>query len=387
MNERTDASNVEDYTSYVWIGLILTILLFVGLVAYWLSDSARITRAAEELSSERISRGENFYTVQCIACHGLDGEGGVGPVLNDRALLKNTMDDVFYSVIRSGVPNTQMPAWGVDFGGPLTDEDVRDVVAYMKAWEPNAPEIGPLEYISDPSRGAVLFSTTCAVCHGRDGKGGREGIPVINDPERLAQFEDEWYRNVIANGRPAKGMPTWGTVLSPAQMDDLVALIDAWRGGQVVAPSFSDTDMLERAYFALAGGDTDSARLHLENALLVTTGAGSQVLVNILTQLDNGALEGAQATIDEIKSQWPLGDPASGALIYTDNCAVCHGPQGKGGVGNALQNSAYIQSQSNAELVKFILEGRLGTAMAGFEERLSQEEIANVVSFLRLWQE
>ena len=45
------------------------------------------------------------------------------------------------------------------------------------------------------------------------------------------QFDDAWYRATIANGRPAKGMPTWGTVLSPEQIGDLVALIAAWRDG------------------------------------------------------------------------------------------------------------------------------------------------------------
>ena len=96
---------------------------------------------------------------------------GVGTALNNKSLLKNTFDEVFFSVIRSGVPSTQMPAWSVDFGGPLTDEDIRSVVAFIRAWEPNAPEIEPVVFEPSPERGAMLFATTCEVCHGENGLG------------------------------------------------------------------------------------------------------------------------------------------------------------------------------------------------------------------------
>jgi cytochrome c553 len=33
-----------------------------------------------------------------------------------------------------------------------------------------------------------------------------------------------------------------------------------------------------------------------------------------------------------------------------------------------------------------ISQGRPGTAMAGFADRLSETEIANIIAFLRLWQ-
>jgi mono/diheme cytochrome c family protein len=59
--------------------------------------------------------------------------------------------------------------------------------------------------------------------------------------------------------------------------------------------------------------------------------------------------------------------------------------QGEGGIGKALQANEFITSQSNAQLVEFILAGRPGTAMAGFQSRLSEPEIANIIALLRLW--
>jgi len=125
----------EDYSSLVTLVIILTIALMVIFGWYWVVERARLTAAAELLQVERIAHAETIYANQCASCHGLAGEGGVGPALNNRVVLKNTIDGVFYSVIRSGVPNTQMPAWGVEFGGPLTDEDIRSLVAYIRAWE------------------------------------------------------------------------------------------------------------------------------------------------------------------------------------------------------------------------------------------------------------
>ncbi len=268
----------------------------------------------------------------------------------------------------------------------LTAEDIHDLVAYMRSWEPTAPEIRPQEEVADPARGAALFAGTCAICHGENGKGGKDGIPAINDPERLQKLNDEWYQEVIANGRPAKGMPTWGTVLSPSQLNDLVALIVAWREGETVTPSFSATDLIQQALFALTQGDPASAKLQIERAINVTTGSGAEVLQNVIAQLDSGDVLGAQGTLEEVQTQWPIGDVASGAILYSANCAACHGIQGEGGIGQALFQNSWINERSNAELVQFIIEGRPGTVMVGFEGRLSETEAADIVAFLRLWQ-
>ncbi len=375
----------ENYTRYLIAGLVMTLLVVSALAIYTLRETTRLATAAGQFNDERVTHGSQIYQEQCVACHGAKGEGGVGPALNNRSVLKNTMDNVFFSVIRSGVPGTQMPAWSVNFGGPLTDEDVHDLVALFRSWEPTAPEIQPQQYVPDAARGALLFTNTCAACHGEDGAGTQKA-PRINDPQRLQALPDEWYRGVIRNGRPAKGMPTWGTVLSPNQIEDLVALLSAWRKGQQVQPNFSIGDLLASAIYALEQDDPQSAALEVERAKSVTSGAALEVLRNASAQITAGDNAGAQETLKALQAQWPLGDAAQGASTYSTSCAACHGPQGEGGIGKALQNNAFIQSQTNADLLKFILAGRPGTAMAGFTDRLDETQIANVIAFLRLWQ-
>lgn len=376
----------EDYTRQILFGLVITLLVVAGVTIYALSEPQRLARAQEDFIAYRVERGTEIFNEQCAACHGVQGEGGVGPALNDRDLLKSTHDDVFFSIIRSGVPGTQMPAWSVDFGGPLTDEDVRDVVAFMRAWEPTAPVIEEIILEPDPSRGALLFSSTCEICHGVEGS-GTDIAPAINDPDRLALLDDEWYRGVIQNGRPAKGMPTWGTVLSPFQIEDLVALIGAWREGAEVQPDFSVTDLLDSAIFSLEQDDAASAALQVDRAMSVAQGAGLELLRNAASQLENGDNEGALATLRTIRDQWPIGDATSGASVYSTYCLPCHGAQGEGGVGPALQPNQFISTLNNPELEEFLRIGRPGTAMAGFADRLTQTEFADLIAFLRLWQQ
>ena len=93
------------------------------------------------------------------------------------------------------------------------------------------------------------------MCHGDSGQGSAQGI-AVNDPVKLNQFADSWYRDVINNGRPAKGMPTWGTVLSPQQVSDIIAVFDFWRRNTatVVAPAATTESGEEIARPSNSGG-------------------------------------------------------------------------------------------------------------------------------------
>jgi hypothetical protein len=34
-----------------------------------------------------------------------------------------------------------MPAWSLDFGGPLTDEQIRQLVAYLRSLQSSSPDV------------------------------------------------------------------------------------------------------------------------------------------------------------------------------------------------------------------------------------------------------
>ena len=370
----------ENYTPFVATGFGLTLAIVAVFQIYLWREPGRIqtVEAADRLAAE--TAGRKLYEENCVACHGANGEGRVGPTLNSRELLKATSDETLFSLIRTGVPGTVMPAWGQTGGGPFTDEQLTQLAAFIRAWEPTAPEITPVVNTPDPLRGAAIFAGTCFICHGENGK-GTDRAPALNDPARLKDFNDAWYRNTIAYGRPAKGMPTWGTVLSPAQINDLVALLAAWRQGQEVRAVIPLEKHLTSALFALRGFDSDDVIYHLTAAQAQadrTQAPGIQAVLDLLNARD---WAGARARLIAI-----LPEEEIGKALFETNCAPCHAADGAGGLGPNLRANSFIQSKSDEDLVAFTLTGRNGTAMSGFEGVLTEEELGYILTLLRAWQ-
>ena len=219
----------EKYTPHLFAALILTLAILVTFQLYIWREPERISGVMTSDQAASVSAGQALFKKNCTLCHGDNGEGTPGrPSLNDKIFLASANDDTIFSVISSGIPNTEMPAWNQSHGGPLTDENIRQLVSFVRSWEPSAPDRKATPLVGDPGRGKALFSNVCAACHGQEGV-GTDRAPVLNDATKLAQFDDAWYQNTISKGRPAQGMPTWGTVLSPNQIADLLAYIDTWR--------------------------------------------------------------------------------------------------------------------------------------------------------------
>jgi len=371
----------EDYTRYVVTGVVLTFAIGVAFQVYQLGESTRIARVeAADRESARAS-GAVLYQENCAACHGEQGQGQVGPALNSKELLSTAPDELLSGLIKTGVPGTVMPAWGQTFGGPLTDQAVSQVVAFIRAWEPTAPKIVPVAVEPDPIRGATIFAETCFICHGENGR-GTERAPRLNDPATLKDFDDAWYRSTITHGRPAQGMPTWGTVLSPSQIEDVVALVAAWREGVEVMPQISFKRHMRSALFAVQQFDQPDAQFHLELALDQAEPTDVRSIRVVLQALSNKDWNGAQAALLEF-----LPPEEIGAELFLVNCSACHGATGLGGLGKNLHDNNFIRSSADEALIDFILEGRPGTAMDGFARTLSREDVTYILSVLRSWQE
>lgn len=371
----------ENYSPFFAVGLGLTLAILAILQVYILREPARIQADMAADLASAVAAGGELYADNCTSCHGEHGEGQSGPALNSRELLKTAPDEALINITRTGVPGSNMPAWGQAFGGPFTDEQVAQLVAFVRTWEPTAPEIATEEKIPDPVRGATLFASSCYICHGENGK-GTQVAPAINDPERLKEFDDAWYRATIANGRPAKGMPTWGTVLSPDQMKDLVALIAAWREGQTVTPDTSLLSRVSSALYAIRQFDRLDAAFHLSAALAQASGSQAEDIQVTLDMVEDNRLFEAEALLITLFPPEEMGKE-----LFTTNCASCHGADGTGGTAPSLHNNGFIQANSDDELTAFVSAGRPGTAMDGFEGILREEDVSNLVALMRTWQE
>ena len=77
------------------------------------------------------------------------------------------------------------------------------------------------------------------------------------------------------------------------------------------------------------------------------------------------------------------GDVARGAEVYSAECAQCHGSSGEGGTGTALGNAAMLSLTPDAFLRHAVANGRNGTEMPAFADKLSDADLDNVTAFLR----
>ncbi|NYE04989.1 cytochrome c oxidase cbb3-type subunit 3 [Bacillus niacini] len=80
---------------------------------------------------------------------------------------------------------------------------------------------------------------------------------------------------------------------------------------------------------------------------------------------------------------------AAGEKVYQKQCLICHGENGKGegkNAGTAINNQRYLNAVSNKDIYNSVKFGREGTAMPSYGPRLSEDELNNVVAFIRNWQ-
>jgi mono/diheme cytochrome c family protein len=75
-------------------------------------------------TSETSERGARIYALSCGACHGQNGEGGLGPELTGERYHKNEKQTVAW--IKNALP--PMPRL---YPSPLSEQDVDDVAAFV----------------------------------------------------------------------------------------------------------------------------------------------------------------------------------------------------------------------------------------------------------------
>src|SRR5690606_17721134 len=123
----------------VMIGLLfLSVLFFGGLILY---EAPRQTQAREDQETLLATRGATLFVNNCRNCHGMTGEGHIGPALNlpgfrvfeegnPEGAPETPLGEVdsltrfLTDTIACGRTGTFMPVWLQEHGGPLAEIQV-----------------------------------------------------------------------------------------------------------------------------------------------------------------------------------------------------------------------------------------------------------------------
>jgi mono/diheme cytochrome c family protein len=224
-----DALEGPRLSRYLLWALVLLAVSAVGLPLYWLREPGRQRGADVGFDNRAVNRGHSLFLPTdspehgahfgCQTCHGIEGVGGSAPYtltlpdgsfreviwqapsLNDvRSRYPRpegpTGHDELRNIIVYGRPNTPMPPWGVEGGGPMNAQQVDDLVAYIESIQlpPDELKKKAAEFGND---GAALFDAFCARCHTNgwsigepEVQGGGALGPNLTGGVTLRQFPD-----------------------------------------------------------------------------------------------------------------------------------------------------------------------------------------------------
>jgi len=187
----------------------------------------------------------DFVRFACVQCHGDQGQGGVSPDVPSlttvgKALTVGQMTDIIeHGLGESTNPSKPyMPVWH----GIISKHQISDIVAYLNAGLPAVAGAEPVPVPTDQGdvvAGSILYTNLgCVNCHGPNGLGGvpnPQSEDTVIPPLSGKDFTDEFntpakIADIIVSGSvigkaPIVSMPHWGSILTDAEVNQLIAYI------------------------------------------------------------------------------------------------------------------------------------------------------------------
>ncbi|MCI0915098.1 cytochrome c [Pseudomonas putida] len=392
--------------------LIATLLLGTGLAAQ-----------AEEATDALVKKGEYLARAgDCVACHtakggkpfagGLPMQTPIGTVYStnitpDATGIGQYSFEEFDLAVRKGVAkdgSTLYPAMPYPSYARVKDEDMRALYAYFMQGvqpvaQPNkatdipwplsmrwplaiwrgmfAPEVKAWQAPAgaDPvvSRGAYLVEGLghCGACH--------TPRALTMQEKALSPADGEQF---LAGSAPLEG---W---IAKNLRGDHKDGLGSWSEEQLV--QFLKTGRSDRS--AVFGGMSDV----VEHSMQHLSDGDLTAIARYLKTLPASDPDDQPHVYDKQVAQalWNGDDSKPGAAVYIDNCAACHRTDGQGytRVFPALAGNPVVQTADATSLIHVVLEGGTVPAthtapsnltMPAFGWRLSDQEVAEVVNFIR----
>ena len=182
----TNENGLESRTNrWMIAGLALMLVGLLAFPIYRVYEPIQRAEAAEQTQMNLALAGESLWSSTCASCHGSFGQGVDAPALNSIQFLTVASNEQILAIASAGIPGTEMSAYGQQFGGPLTQEQLVSVVACIRSWEDTAPDRPDWRDMLEPSGGGGHDEAPA------DGDGHDEAPPVEDHDADGADDHDE----------------------------------------------------------------------------------------------------------------------------------------------------------------------------------------------------
>lgn len=307
------------------------------------------------------------YHNYCSVCHGDRGNGQSRAQASlyppprdfttpDAAQLSRAR---LIEAISEGRPGTAMTAWK----DQMSRQEIEELADYLR----NTFMSAALN--ADGSRGRIVYSKNCAVCHGERGDGRSRAQHSLIPPPRnftapsaRAELSEARMIASVTHGRADTAMAGFAHQLS---RDDIRAVVSYIRNGFMAGHDVRGISGVSQARGYAAAPARPAA----------PAAAAPAPAPDFRAPMPNGL----------------KGDIAKGAAFYMQNCATCHGTTGDGRGPRAyfimpkprnFLHPAAREQFNRPAVYKAVAEGKLGTEMPGWATVLSAQQIADVSEFV-----
>jgi disulfide bond formation protein DsbB len=199
-----------------------------------------VAQQGPPLDGAAYGRGRANFVATCSACHGETGTGkqGLGKDVTKSAFVAKSSDEFLVKFLNTGraaddpLNTTKIPMPPKGGNASFTDADLQDIVVFMRGLQApsRVPTLAPAATPPPPpapaaaaalagddakladalgyspeemTQGQKLFVTSCASCHGADGKGMPGLGKDFTKSAFVAGLDDDKLIAFIKQGRPA----------------------------------------------------------------------------------------------------------------------------------------------------------------------------------------
>ena len=277
--------------------------------------------------------------------------------------------EALYSFFKHGVDAAAVPNLKTEIPFPLSMRWPLTVWRWL--WAPRPSPFRDQGFDRDVARGAYFIEGLghCGECHTPRGLAFelKARSPAQGPAFLSGAVVENWYAPSLRSGG-AGTLETW----SEADLEQLLTQ-GVNRHGAVFG-SMSDVIIHSSQY--LTADDARATAKYLKSIKDTSSGAAFAY---------DGSTDRSLSTGDATRR---------GAMTYLDNCAACHRPDGRGyeGVFPSLAGNPAVEASNATSVVSIVLGGSSTPrtpntpaqfAMPAFAWRLSDQEVADVVTFVR----